>query len=189
MTETPNFDGLAHLYRWMEYFSFGPWLALTRRTFVSELGACRQALVIGDGDGRFTAQLLRANAAVHVEAVDASAAMLKSLVRRAGKDGNRIRTVQADARRWELESDDAPFDLVATHFFLDCLTEADVEALALSADAVDGSARGLGGIGVCGSAERFSRTCSTGAYLVSLLVLRVDDGAKGATLAGLRKGS
>jgi SAM-dependent methyltransferase len=131
MNRTPNFDNLARVYRWMEYFSFGPWLALTRRTFLSEYRACRRALVIGDGDGRFTARLLRENLEVRVDAVDASAAMLESLLRRAGQYVDRVTIHKADARDWEPSDPKARFDLIATHFFLDCLAESEVEALAV----------------------------------------------------------
>ncbi|MGA2558288.1 MAG: class I SAM-dependent methyltransferase [Terracidiphilus sp.] len=130
MNQTPDFDGLAGVYRWMEYFSFGPWLALTRRTFLKDATACRRALVIGDGDGRFTARLLRQNPDIRVDAVDASAAMLESLLRHARGGADRVTVHQADARSWTPPQEDSPYDLVATHFFLDCLTQAEIETLA-----------------------------------------------------------
>lgn len=123
-----NFDRLAGVYRWMEWLSFGPWLHRCRRAFLAEMSGAQRALVIGDGDGRFTAALLRANAGVQVEAVDASAAMLRVLQRRAGPDAARVRACLADARRWMPEP--RGYDLVATHFFLDCLTTDEVRALA-----------------------------------------------------------
>lgn len=129
MRETPNFDGIAGLYRWMEYLSFGPWLALTRRTYLSDLRTCRRALVIGDGDGRFTERLLRANAMVRVDAVDASEAMLGSLLQRAGQERDRVRVFKADAREWTPEQPELRYDLIGTHFFLDCLTTEEAESL------------------------------------------------------------
>jgi ubiquinone/menaquinone biosynthesis C-methylase UbiE len=92
------------------------------------MGACRRALVLGDGDGRFTARLLAANLKIEVDAVDASAAMLRALVRRAGAHGERLQVACADVRAWR--GCDAAYDLVATHFFLDCLTTEEVRALA-----------------------------------------------------------
>jgi SAM-dependent methyltransferase len=89
----------------------------------------RRAVVLGDGDGRFTAELLRVNFFVRVDAVDASAAMLQALVRRAGADAGRVRTVVADIRGWKPEGSER-LDLVVSHFFLDCLTAAEVEGLA-----------------------------------------------------------
>jgi hypothetical protein len=134
MNYPPDFNRLARCYRWMEFLSFGPWLALTRRTFLDRFTHSRHALVIGDGDGRFIARLLRANPTIHIDAVDASAAMLQALLRRAGPHANRIRTHLADARIWA-SAVPAPaqhYDLIATHFFLDCLTQPEVQSLAAS---------------------------------------------------------
>jgi ubiquinone/menaquinone biosynthesis C-methylase UbiE len=124
----PNFNRLAGIYGWMEVASFGPWLERCRFAFLSELGHRRNALVLGDGDGRFTTRLLGTNAEVRVDAVDASEAMLRALMRRAGANAARVRTHYADIRQWEPAG--GSYDLVASHFFLDCLTTEEVEALA-----------------------------------------------------------
>jgi ubiquinone/menaquinone biosynthesis C-methylase UbiE len=129
-----NFDKLARVYRWMEYATFGPWLWRCRCAFLPELRGCRRALVLGDGDGRFTARLLSKNSDVHIVAVDASAAMLASLERRAGAHADRLHVEHADARTFPLRK--AGYDLVATHFFLDCLTTNEVQALASRVRAV-----------------------------------------------------
>jgi SAM-dependent methyltransferase len=128
MSAPPNFNRLARIYRWMELASFGPWLWWCRCTFLDSLTECRRALIIGDGDGRFTARLLRANPAVQIDAVDASTAMLASLLRRAGSDTSRVRTFCADARQWQPAN--PPYDLIVTHFFLDCLTTEEIQSLA-----------------------------------------------------------
>ena len=125
----PDFDRLARIYRWMEWLSFGPWLSRCRRVFLEHLADRRSSLIIGDGDGRFTSLLLRANPRIEVDAVDASPAMLQALVRRAGVHGNRLRTYPVDARQWQ-PPEDRGYDLVVTHFFLDCLTTAEIERLA-----------------------------------------------------------
>lgn len=125
----PDFDRLAHLYRWMEWFSFGPALWQCRCTFLELLKDCRAALVIGDGDGRFAARLLRENPRIHIDAVDASSAMLGEMRRRSKQDSRRLRTHLSDARTFPLTRRD--HDLVVTHFFLDCLTTEEVERLAV----------------------------------------------------------
>lgn len=126
-----NFDRLAKAYRWMEWLSFGPWLWWCRTAFLAEMRGARRALTFGDGDGRFTARLLEVNAEVRVDAVDASAAMLARLKRTAGENAGRVQTTQADARSWGADgSGVSEFDLVYTHFFLDCLTDAEVRPLA-----------------------------------------------------------
>jgi len=132
----PNFNALAPIYRWMELATFGPFLHRARCAFLGELAQARQAIVLGDGDGRFTAALLRANPAVEIDAVDASSAMLRALTRRAcpprrpGSNCARVRTHLADVRAWQPSSSTQAADLIVTHFFLDCLTTEEVEALA-----------------------------------------------------------
>ena len=129
--DTPNFDSLAHAYRWMEYCGFGLMLERCRFHFLSRCAQARHALVLGDGDGRFTARFLAANFTVQVDAVDASAAMLAVLQERARSscpDADvRLHTIQADLRRFTPTG--KIYDLVVSHFFLDCLTEDDVSAL------------------------------------------------------------
>jgi len=129
-TPTPNFNLLAGPYRWLEYLTFGPWLARARYAFLPRLTNCRNALVLGDGDGRFTARLLRSNPSVRVHAVDASPAMLDALVRRAGLHSARIVTEIADLRGWSPGPVDRPYEAIFTHFFLDCLTTAEIQSLA-----------------------------------------------------------
>jgi SAM-dependent methyltransferase len=126
MRDEPNFDRVARIYRWAEYASLGPVLQRTRTHFLSQLADRRNALVLGDGDGRFLARLLRENPAIHATAVDTSAAMLRLLRQRSHHDASRLQTLHGSA----LEVD-VPLktDLIVTHFFLDCLPQADVEAL------------------------------------------------------------
>jgi SAM-dependent methyltransferase len=116
----------------MEYLTFGPWLQFCRSAFLADIANSRHALVLGDGDGRFTARLLAASPAIRIDAVDASPAMLRSQVRRARRPVGRLRTHCADARHWQpsTPSGTVPSDLIATHFFLDCLTTQEVRALA-----------------------------------------------------------
>jgi ubiquinone/menaquinone biosynthesis C-methylase UbiE len=140
----PNFDPVARVYRWMEYVSFGPMLERCRFRFLPQCSQARHALVLGDGDGRFTARLLATNPTLQVDAVDASTTMLAVLqdrVRRCcpGAD-SRLCTIHADLRRFLPTGED--YDLVVSHFFLDCLTDDDVSALIkrlvpyLSSDAI-----------------------------------------------------
>ena len=126
--EPPNFDRLAHIYRWGELVTFGPWLHRCRCALLDSLSDRRRALVLGDGDGRFTARLLRGNLDLEIDAVDASSAMLNELLRRAGASAGRIHTYCVDARHWRPPT--PPYNLVVSHFFLDCLTQEEVEYLA-----------------------------------------------------------
>jgi len=130
MNQPPNFNRLARLYRWMELVSFGSALGWCRCAFLLEMTRCQRALILGDGDGRFTARLLSVNSTVRVDAVDASSAMLNELLRRAGSHAERVCSHLADARIWQPPSVDSPYDLIVTHFFLDCFTTEEVAKLA-----------------------------------------------------------
>jgi len=135
----PDLDRLAGVYRWMELLTFGPFLARCRFAFLAQMTGSRRALILGDGDGRFTARLLRVNPCVIVDAVDASPAMLRALIRRAGPQADRVRAHCADVRL--LPAPNAPYDLIVTHFFLDFLTGSEVQSLAAKLrDAVSPSA-------------------------------------------------
>lgn len=125
----PNFNRLAGIYRWLEYLTFGPFLWRCRIHFLPQLAHCRRALILGDGDGRFTAHLLRENPRLEVTAVDGSPRMIQSLRRASERHAARLRTEVADLRTWK-PADLAEYDLVVTHFFLDCLTSREVRDLA-----------------------------------------------------------
>jgi ubiquinone/menaquinone biosynthesis C-methylase UbiE len=125
----PTFDRIARLYRTMEYFSFGPILERCRFHHIPALTQACRALVLGDGDGRFLARLLAAAPTLHADAVDASPAMLGLLRHRISRQRakHRANLIQADARTFHPPS--TCYDLVVTHFFLDCLTEAEADRL------------------------------------------------------------
>jgi SAM-dependent methyltransferase len=136
-----NFDRLARAYRWMEWVSFGPLLWQCRCAFLGKMQSARRALIIGDGDGRFTARLLATNPLVRIDAIDSSPAMLRALTHRAAANANRLRTFCLDARNfdardWSAAQTPTPaeektqYDLIVTHFFLDCLTTGEVRTLA-----------------------------------------------------------
>lgn len=121
--EAADFNGLARAYRWLEYATFGPVLERCRFEHLPALRDRRRALILGDGDGRFTARLMAEAPALEADCVDASAAMLALLKRRAPQ----ARVQRADIRRFTPAR--TGYDLVATHFFLDCLTQEETRAL------------------------------------------------------------
>jgi hypothetical protein len=123
----PNFDPVARLYRWAEYLALGPLLTRTRNHFLPQLSSSRQAFVLGDGDGRFLATLLRRNRTLDALAVDSSLRMLHLLRHRCRFAGHRLQTLHASA----LATAPPPnTDLIVTHFFLDCLTQPELDHLA-----------------------------------------------------------
>jgi SAM-dependent methyltransferase len=129
-TKPANFDRIASLYRPLEYLTLGRTLERCRLHFLPQLRSATRALVLGDGDGRFLAQLLRQNAKLRADAVDTSPAMLALLEARGLSAQTRLRIHQADALTFTTEPPAAPYDLVVTHFFLDCLTQPEVDTLA-----------------------------------------------------------
>lgn len=130
---TSGFDRLARPYRWMEYLAFGRALQRCRCHFLPNLKSTRQALLLGDGDGRFAEQLLRGAPQARVLALDASAAMLANLQQRCQRAGlgKRVNVQQADLTApLPTLAISQKYDLVTTHFFLDCLSEEEVRLLA-----------------------------------------------------------
>lgn len=100
-----NFDRVARPYRWLEYMSFGPWLERCRNAQLAQLTAARHALLLGDGDGRFLARLLKANPLLRADVVDSSHSMLCILNRRVRRCGplvaSQICRYHADALEWD----------------------------------------------------------------------------------------
>jgi ubiquinone/menaquinone biosynthesis C-methylase UbiE len=123
-----NFDRVARLYRWLEYLSFGPWLSRCRSAQLTHLTTARHALVLGDGDGRFLARLLAANPTLTADVVDSSHAMLTLLDRRLRRSGfhQRVRLYHTDALHWQPTES---YDLIVSHFFLDCFFPHQLEQL------------------------------------------------------------
>jgi len=118
-----NCDRIGRAYRWLEYAAFGRALERRRLRYLPEAGRSRRALVLGDGDGRFLAQLLRKAPEVQAEVVDSSKVMLDLARGRAGS--RRVNYHHCDAQTF------APpqVDLVVTHFFLDCFDRDDLQKL------------------------------------------------------------
>ena len=121
-TGTPNFNRIARLYRWAEYLTLGPLLERTRLHHLPALAHRQRALILGDGDGRFTAALLTRYPGLSVHAVDLSSSMLALL---------KTRSPAAETHRLDARTHlpPGPYDLVITHFFLDCLTQPELDSL------------------------------------------------------------
>ena len=100
-----------------------------RFRFLAETAPAHRALVLGDGDGRFLARLAAASKGC-IDYVDLSARMLDLARDRAGS--SRVSYRQADALTLPLppaDYDVPEYDLIVTHFFLDCFNESDLERL------------------------------------------------------------
>ena len=141
LTRIVNFDRLARPYRWLEYLSFGRALERCRFALLPELAStgerptAARVLLYGDGDGRFLQRLLTAYPALEVDAVDSSAAMLRTAAARLTPAARaRVRFHHQDALRFTPPPGagtrgDAGYDLVITHFFLDCFNDNELHRL------------------------------------------------------------
>ena len=120
-----NCDRIARGYRWIEYAGFGRGLERRREAFLTDVADARRVLALGDGDGRALAALLAAAPYACVDYIEVSARMLELARERAGTEQVNYRC--EDARNARLPT--AEYDLIVTHFFLDCFDEKDLDAL------------------------------------------------------------
>jgi len=124
-----NFNRIAGAYRWLEYGLFGNALQRRRCEFLSDVMDARHVLILGDGDGRFTAEFLKRNTTATLTLVDSSSHMLRLARQRISEYRPGLEDIHfllADARTVPLSG---PYDLVISHFFLDCLTYTETKAL------------------------------------------------------------
>jgi hypothetical protein len=125
-----NFDRLAAHYHWMETFFAGGLMQRGRITFLSRTRHCRRALLVGEGTGKFLAELLRANPLIQVTCLEHCRGMIEQMQRRLSAkklDGSRVEFEQMDALRWSAPPE--KFDLVVTNFFLDCFRAEELQRL------------------------------------------------------------
>lgn len=116
-----SFDWLAPHYRWMEFILAGEKLQRCRTAFIEQVSSPEQILIWGEGNGRFLAECRRKWRDARIVCADASERMLalaNERIERFGLDATRIEFVRADVLEWSPLT--KAFDLVVTHFFLDC---------------------------------------------------------------------
>lgn len=126
-----SFDTIASGYRTLEWVAFGDDLQRCRVACLGEMASPRRALIVGEGNGRFLCELLRVHPEVEVDCVDASQRMLelaRQRLERAWPDRlHRVRFLQRDLTSWS--PPDHHYDLLVTHFFLDCFAETELAAI------------------------------------------------------------
>lgn len=120
-----NFDRVAAHYRWLEAITFGPQLQRARLAFLREIEAPRRVLIVGEGNGRFLAELLRAHPDVQVDCIEPSGRMLALARKRIEKC--HVTFIAEDIRQVALPV--AHYELIVTHFVLDCFAEATLREL------------------------------------------------------------
>ncbi len=129
MSSAPaNFDGLVGIYRALEWVAFGRDLERARFIHLAQLQACRDILVLGEGDGRALARLLPLAPHAHVHCLDVSPAMLnRAAARLSSPDRSRVTFETANILTAHLPG--RRFDAVVTLFFLDCFTASEVASV------------------------------------------------------------
>jgi ubiquinone/menaquinone biosynthesis C-methylase UbiE len=118
--QPPRFDRVAPFYGLLERLAFCNALQHARTAFLDFVTDSSRALIVGEGDGRFLAELRRKNSNAAVDCVDASAAML-----RLARERTRDETVQFHRHNiMDWQSNRASYNLIVTHFFLDCFDQS-----------------------------------------------------------------
>ncbi|HEY5043883.1 MAG TPA: class I SAM-dependent methyltransferase [Verrucomicrobiae bacterium] len=125
-----NFDRLAAHYHWMEVIFAGGLMHRCRTAHLARTKDCRHALLVGEGTGKFLAELLRANPEIQITCVEHSEGMIeqaRECLRRERLDESRVHFKQMDALHWIPPA--KKFDLVVTNFFLDCFRADQLQKL------------------------------------------------------------
>lgn len=134
-----NFDRVASHYHGLETIVFGNQLQQARVAFIGEIERSRRVLIVGEGNGRFLAELHKASEA-EIDCIEASSRMISLARKRAGV--GRTNFVLGDIREVPLLA--KHYDLIVSHFFLDCFAEAALsEVIAKLATAAAPNARWL----------------------------------------------
>ncbi|MGH8095006.1 MAG: class I SAM-dependent methyltransferase [Chthoniobacterales bacterium] len=120
-----NFDRVARHYRWLETLVFGNQLQEARIAFLREIPRPRRVLVLGEGNGRFLAEFVRAHPTALVDCVEASARMIELARQRV--NAAQLHFIHANVQDTALKP--GTHDLIVTHFFLDCFDEKALSTL------------------------------------------------------------
>ncbi len=125
-----SFDRIAPHYGWLESVAFGNALQRARTFAIDKIASPRRALVAGEGNGRFLCRFVRAHPETEIDCLDASRRMLELTRARLGRVApqslDRVRFLQRDILNWFPETS---YDLLVTHFFLDCFPPNDVRTI------------------------------------------------------------
>jgi ubiquinone/menaquinone biosynthesis C-methylase UbiE len=119
-----NCDHIAAWYATAERLSFGAELQRRRCHYLPELAGARKVLMAGEGDGRFLTEYAKRNPEAEIDYVDSSERMLTLASKRT--NGN-ARFHRADILRDEVPG--SGYDLIVTHFFLDCFAEGELATM------------------------------------------------------------
>jgi ubiquinone/menaquinone biosynthesis C-methylase UbiE len=119
-----SFDSVAPHYRWLEAMAFGSALQKARVAYLDQIDVPKRALIAGEGNGRYLEALLERHPETPVDCVDTSTRMLQLARKRIG-EASCVRFLHEDLTVWS--PGEKAYDLIVTHFFLDCFNEMELE--------------------------------------------------------------
>ena len=125
-----RFDHLAKHYDWMESLLAGAKLEKCRNALWDDIPPLTSALLVGEGHGKFLASLLKRYPTAKVTCVDASEQMLEVARKRLQRQALSLKGVEfvhAALPSWNPPA--GHYDLIATHFFLDCFPREQLAAV------------------------------------------------------------
>lgn len=125
-----SFDRLAPYYRLMEFFLAGNKLQRCRTCHLNSINPPKNALLLGEGNGRFLSECLRLFPKARFTCLDSSSRMLsltRQRLEKIGLDTSQVEFVHADALVWNAQ--EKSHDLIVTLFFLDCFQKEQLEKL------------------------------------------------------------
>jgi ubiquinone/menaquinone biosynthesis C-methylase UbiE len=120
-----SFDRLAPFYRVLEAVTAGRKLQRCRLAYLAEIARPQRVLLAGEGHGRVLPTCLAQFPEAKIVVIDSSARMLE--IARSQVHSERVSFVHADLLTWDPAT--TSFDLIVTHFFLDCFTPLELEAV------------------------------------------------------------
>jgi len=137
-----SFDLVAPYYRWMECVLAGGVMQRGRVAFLDEIPAARNILLLGEGHGRCLVECCRRFPKARIDCVDASERMLaeaRRRLRRSHLEATQVNFIQADILNGLPVGE--TYDLIATHFFLDCFRSDQLELIipGIAAGAIPGA--------------------------------------------------
>jgi len=116
-----SFDAIAPWYRALETIAFGRALQRARVACLDEIDSPRRGLIVGEGNGRFLAAFLQRHPLIRIDCVDNSADMLElarqQVLATIPDEIGRVAFRHQDVTSW---TPNDRYDLIVTHFFLDC---------------------------------------------------------------------
>jgi len=125
-----SFDLLAPVYQRMEILLAGGKLQRCRSAHLKDIPVPRTILMAGEGHGRGLVECLRQFPEARITCIDSSQGMIaqaRANLRRHGLNAGAVEFIHADILAWEPPA--GAFDLIVTHFFLDCFRPDQLEVL------------------------------------------------------------